>query len=85
MIDILFKGIDERQSIAHASGTIGGFWTFTHGGMKEGIYKIRCIYSWVASFEPSWRVSIPAGCDSGNGLKIIGLVRKRLAENYPEG
>ena len=84
-VDILFKGIDERQGITHASGTIGGFWVFTHGGMKEVVHRIRCVYSWFASYELSWRVSIPQGCDSGNGLKIIALARERLTEVYPEG
>ncbi|MCK5606530.1 hypothetical protein KAR91_31800 [Candidatus Pacearchaeota archaeon] len=108
-VDILFKGIDERQGITHASGTIGGFWVFIRTdlrkevcpdcrglfGIEKGwqgcacegksVHRIRCVYSWVASYESLWRVSIPAGCDSGNGLKILDLVRKRLMEVYPEG
>jgi hypothetical protein len=31
-IDILFKGVDERQGTTHANGTIGGYWTFAQEG-----------------------------------------------------
>jgi len=85
VIDITFKGIDERQGITHASGTIGGYWTFTHGGLKEVIHKVRCVYSWVASYESLWRVSIPSGCPSGNGLKVLDLIKRRLTEDYKGG
>ncbi len=112
MIDILFKGIDERQNQTHANGTIGGSWTFAHGEGKKGacsncggllgiergwqgctckgkefriIHTVPCLHKWFASFTLGWKVTIPAGCDSGNAVKIMGMVKERLAEVYGEG
>lgn len=85
MIDIDLKTLDERQGIIHAQGTIGGYWTFAHGGMKEVILKVKCLYLWFASYSDGWKVTIPGGVDSGNGIEIMGRVQKRLMEIYGEG
>lgn len=85
MIDILFKGIDTRQGVTHAHGTIGGYWTFAVGGMKEVVLKVKCIHHWFASYDTVWKPTIPAGCPSDNGEQVIGLIRERLNEVYGEG
>jgi hypothetical protein len=85
MITIDLKALDERQGVIHARGSIGGYWTFAVGGMKEVIYKIKCLHYWVASFDGIWKPTIPAGCDSGNGVEITVLVKERLTEVYGEG
>jgi hypothetical protein len=84
-IDITFKGLDTRQGVTHANGTIGGYWTFAHGGMKEVILKVKCLYYWFASYSDGWKVTIPAGCPSDNGIEIMAMVQERLTEVYGEG
>lgn len=87
MIDILFKGIYEPQDSSYASGTIGGYWTFAHGGMKEVIYRVLCLHKWVASFDGWWRTTFPGGLnrDGEDAIKVMGMVNERLNEVYPEG
>lgn len=85
MIHLGPKLIDNRQGVIHTSGDIGGYWTFAVGGMKEVIYKIKCIHYWVASFDGIWKPTIPAGCPSDNGEQVMGLIKKRLTEVYKEG
>ena len=97
MIDIIFKGIDDRQNVTHASGTIGGRWIFrdeyTEILHQEPIIPItltslcknHITHKWVASYSLGWKVTIPAGCGSGNGLKLMSLVKERLTEVYGEG
>jgi hypothetical protein len=91
VIDILFKGIDTRQSVTHANGTIGGYWTFE---IEPGEFKlkdatssisIRVIHRWFASYSDGWKVTIPAGCPSDNGIEIMKRVQERLSEVYGEG
>ncbi len=90
MIDILFKGIDERQNQIHANGTIGGDWIFAVGPIEfewkdaTSVISISTVHKWFASYTLGWKVTIPAGCDSGNAVKVMGLVKERLAEVYPE-
>ena len=82
MIDITMKMLDERQGVIHAQGSIGGYWTFATGNMKEVILKVKCLYYFVASFDSGWKVTIPAGCASRNGIELMQMVQKRLSEIY---
>jgi hypothetical protein len=85
VIDITVKTVDDRQNVIHANGTIGGYWTFAVGGMKEVILKVKCLYYWTASYSLGWKVTIPAGCDSGNGIEVMKMIQERLSEVYGEG
>ena len=87
MIDILFKGVDEGQNLTHASGTIGGYWIFAHGGMKEVIYRVPCLYKWFASFAGRWSATFPGGLDRDgeDAIMVMERVNAKLMEAYPEG
>lgn len=97
MTDILYKGIDERQSVTHAKGTIGGRWVFGQGTKEiphkeitglttiTSLFKAHIVHRWVASYSLGWKVTIPAGCDSGNGEQVMALVKEELIRIYPEG
>ena len=88
MIHIDLKTTDERQGIVHASGTIGGHWMFRREGKELLSTRLELKttrHRFVASFDTVWKSTIPAGCPSDNGGRVMKLIKERLIEVYGEG